>query len=59
MDEVLSEVDSCISIEMNERINRAFTPIEIYATLKSLSPLKALGKDGLGGVLSVVLAYLL
>ncbi|XP_012483050.1 uncharacterized protein LOC105797658 [Gossypium raimondii] len=49
-DDILLGVDRCITDSMNADLDRPFTKEEIFSTLLSMSPLKALGDDGLGAV---------
>lgn len=47
---VLIGVERCISADLNLSLNRPFTQEDIYVALKSMSPLKVFGEDGLGAI---------
>ncbi|KAL4290681.1 hypothetical protein GQ457_14G022710 [Hibiscus cannabinus] len=49
-DQVLSGLSPCITPVMNESLTRPFTMDEVLSAVKSMSPLKAAGADGLGAV---------
>lgn len=50
VDFILQGVNACIDDSMNEELLRPFTYEEVCVALKSMSPLKASGEDGLGAV---------
>ncbi|KAL4387439.1 hypothetical protein GQ457_09G000910 [Hibiscus cannabinus] len=49
-DQVLSGLSPCITPVMNESLTRPFTMDEVLSAVKAMSPLKAVGADGLGAV---------
>ncbi|KAH1092060.1 hypothetical protein J1N35_019317, partial [Gossypium stocksii] len=46
-EEVLLEVETCISSSMNENLLRDFSTMDVSDAIKSMSPLKVLREDGL------------
>ncbi|KAL4279285.1 hypothetical protein GQ457_03G012310 [Hibiscus cannabinus] len=49
-DQILEGITSCIDEDMNGKLDEVFTNEEVLVALKSMSPLKASGEDGLGVV---------
>lgn len=49
-DAIFKGIEKCISEEMNARLSRQFTTDDIYAALRSMSPLKASRPDDLGEI---------
>ncbi|GMI73050.1 hypothetical protein HRI_000974300 [Hibiscus trionum] len=47
---ILEGVNVCISESMNLSLRKAFTAAEIWDSVKSMSPLKAAGENGLGAL---------
>ncbi|KAL4311379.1 hypothetical protein GQ457_01G013910 [Hibiscus cannabinus] len=50
VDRVLQGIVPCIKTEMNASLNRDFTLDEVLVAIKTMSPLKAAGEDGLGAL---------
>ncbi|GMI84759.1 hypothetical protein HRI_002145200 [Hibiscus trionum] len=47
---ILDEIDACVSSEMNRSLLRTFSRDEVLVAVRSMGPLKASGKDGIGAV---------
>ncbi|GMI83381.1 hypothetical protein HRI_002007400 [Hibiscus trionum] len=50
MDTILQGINCCISPEMNSDLEKNFEEKKILHAIKSMSPLKACGEDGLGAI---------
>ncbi|GMI91034.1 hypothetical protein HRI_002772700 [Hibiscus trionum] len=48
--EILDGVQTCITDQMNDALDRVFTSEEVLIAVKEMGPLKASGEDGLGAV---------